>query len=384
MDAAERTIGDARRFVAYARHVWPIHRRFTRSLLSRRCARCVISEAWTPIGDDGVCAECAAAGDDVGSAERAAGQREELEAILDRYQGRGRGRYDAVLLFSGGKDSIYMLHEVRLKFPALRLLALTVDNGFMSPVAMRTVHEVITRLDVDHMIYRHKTSTVVSLFRYGITHLNQDGCAGTVDFSDGELLLDTSRNLAARMEIPLILCGYSRYQAEGGLGLSSIESPPELERQNRTHVSGNALDDIFPDGDHSMWWRGADWPGSRVPRMLFPLFAWDLEENFIRDEVIRLGFLDQQRVDPLVTNHTLIPLLGVVDVWTVGCSTYEPEFSQMIREGRAEKGHWRNIFEMIEYSAKTGRFVRDTVREGLRRLNLTPGDVGLPEEIYGT
>ena len=116
---------------------------------------------------------------------------------------------------------------------------------------------------------------------------------------------------------------------------------------------------------------------------MFPLFAWDLEENFIRDEVIRLGFLDETQVDPLVTNHTLIPLLGVVDVWNIGCSTYEPEFSQMIREGRAEKGHWRNMFEMIEYSAKTGAFVKETVREGLRRLDLKPADVGLPESIYG-
>jgi hypothetical protein len=88
-------------------------------------------------------------------------------------------------------------------------------------------------------------------------------------------------------------------------------------------------------------------------------------------------------VDPLVTNHTLIPLLGMVDVWKIGCSTYEPEFSQMIREGRAEKGHWRNMFEMVEYSAKTGKFVKETVREGLRRLDLKPSDVGLSEEIYG-
>ena len=226
MNSADRSIREARRFVSYARRVWPLHRRFARSHLSRRCTRCIISEAWTPIGDDGICRDCAAAGDDVGSVERAADQRDELAGILGEYQGRGRGRYDAVLLFSGGKDSIYMLHEVRERFPGLRLLALTVDNGFMSPVAMESVHEVIAKLDVDHVIYRHKASTVVSLFRYGMTHLNEDGCAGTVDFSDGELLLDTARNLSARMEIPLILCGYSRYQAEGGLGLTTIESPP--------------------------------------------------------------------------------------------------------------------------------------------------------------
>jgi hypothetical protein len=382
VSSADRVIADAKSFVFYARNLWPLHRMLVGSRLSRRCSRCVISEAWTPLTEAGICRECAGAPDDVGSSHRAADERQQLEAILRAYQGRGVGRWDAVVLFSGGKDSIYMLHRLLEGFPGLRLLALTVDNGFMSPVAMEAVHEVITKLDVDHIVFRHRSTTVKTLFRYTITHLNEKGCAGTVDFSDGELLIDTARNLAARMEIPLVLCGYSRYQAQGGLGLDSFESPPEQERTTRTHVSGIPLEEIYGGGDLSMWWHGAEWSPSRVPRLLFPLFAWDLEESFIREQVIRMGFLDESRVDPLVTNHTLIPLLGVVDVWNVGCSTYEPEFAQMIREGRADKGHWRNIFEMIEYSARTGRFVGRAVAEGLAQLDLKPVDVGLPERVF--
>jgi len=383
MTSAEHVIAETRRFVFYARHLWPLHRRMAGSRLSRRCSRCLISEAWSPLDAEGLCRDCKDACHEVGHRERADAERQQLDEILRAHAGRGVGRWDAVLLFSGGKDSIYMLHRVLEEFSGLRLLALTVDNGFMSPVAMAAVHDVIGRLEVDHVVFRHRSSVVKALFRHTITHLNDDGCAGTVDFADGELLLDTARNLAARMEIPLILCGYSRYQVEDGLGLTGFESPPELERADRTRVSGIPLVDIYGDGDYSMWWHGTRWPADRVPRLLFPLYAWDLEESFIRDEVIRMGFLDERRVDPLVTNHTLIPLLGVVDVWNLGCSSYEPEFCRMIREGRADRGHWRNIFEMVEYAARTGRFVRRAVSEGLARLDLKPSDVGLPERIYG-
>jgi hypothetical protein len=383
MGNSERIIADARALVLYSKRLWPLHRLLVRSKYSRRCKRCIISEACSPLDGNGLCADCSAATATGASADRSSDHRQELEAVLREYQARGSGRWDALLLFSGGKDSIYMLHRVLEDFPGLRLLALTVNNGFMSPVAMAAAHEVITKLDVDHLVFRHRSSTVKALFRYGITHLNEGGCALTVDFSDGELLLDTARNLAARMEIPLILCGYSRYQAEGGLGLDGIESPPDQERQSRTEVSGIPLRDIYGDGDLTMWWHGEQWPTERVPRMLFPLYAWDLEEHFIRQQVVELGFLDETRLDPLVTNHTLIPLLGVVDVWTQGYSSYEPEFAQMIREGRAERGHWRNVFEMVEYAARSGRFVRRAVTDGLARLDLRPADVGLPERLFG-
>jgi len=383
MKTADRIIAEARSFVFYAKHVWPVHRRLVRSGLKKRCSRCIVSEACSPLNDNGLCKDCSSAPLPEATVDRAIDQRAEFETALRECAGRGRGRYDALLLFSGGKDSIYMLHRVLDEFPGLRVLALTVDNGFMSPVAMEAAHQVLSHLDVDHLVFRHRSSVVKALFRHTITHLNEHGCAGTVDFSDGELLLDTARNLSARMGIPIILCGYSRYQAEGGLGVTSFESPPERERQSRTHVSGIALTDIYGDGDLSMWWHGEQWPEEQIPRMLFPHFAWDLEENFIREQVIDLGFFDTIRVDPLVTNHTLIPVLGVVDVWTLGYSSYELEFAMMIRDGRAEKGHWRNVFELIEYAAKSGRFVRRAVAEGLGRLDLTPADVGIPEGLFG-
>ena len=112
-------------------------------------------------------------------------------------------------------------------------------------------------------------------------------------------------------------------------------------------------------------------------------FLNQLSPQARKDTLVVLTADHGQIHTPLVTNHTLIPLLGVVDVWNQGYSSYEPEFAQMIREGRAERGHWRNVFEMVEYAARSGRFVRRAVSDGLARLDLRPADVGLPEALFG-
>ena len=78
-----------------------------------------------------------------------------------------------------------------------------------------------------------------------------------------------------------------------------------------------------------------------------------------------------------MTNNELIPVIGLIDVAKFGYSTFEPEFAQMIREGKTERRYWLNVFEMLEYSAKTGRFISSTVDQTLAKLGLTRADVGL-------
>ena len=49
----------------------------------------------------------------------------------------------------------------------------------------------------------------------------------------------------------------------------------------------------------------------------------------------------------------------------------------MIREGKAPLKRWRSVFEFLEYTARTGLFVKPIVLKALRDLDLTPEDVGV-------
>ncbi|MBK8574995.1 MAG: hypothetical protein IPN90_04690 [Elusimicrobia bacterium] len=377
MENASAVVRAARLFEFHTRFLWPLHRLWAKGKLSRRCRRCALSERATPLDKNQICAECLAPQKVTPLAPPNATETAALSKILADHEGGGQGRYDALILFSGGKDSVYMVRRLQTDHPKLRLLAFTIDNTFMSPIARANVLRLVDRLDLSHITFRPARATLKKLYRYGITHLNDGGGYGTVDFSDGEFILDSARALAAEKGIPLIVCGYSRYQVQDGLGLHSFESPPERERADRTHVAGLALSDIFTDSERGLWWRGSRWPTEKVARLLFPLYAWNLDESAIVRQVADWGLLHPRENSPLVTNHQLIPLLGVVDIHRMGYSGFEKEFCRMIREGKAPLKRWRAVFEFLEYTARTGMFVKPIILKALSDLDLTPDEVGV-------
>ncbi len=49
----------------------------------------------------------------------------------------------------------------------------------------------------------------------------------------------------------------------------------------------------------------------------------------------------------------------------------------MVRDGKANANEWRHVFELLEYTAKTGLFVKKAVLDSLKQLGLEPKDVGV-------
>src|SRR6185503_16246200 len=94
--------------------------------------------------------------------------RQDLDRILTQAQGSAAGPHDALLLFSGGKDSTYMLHRVFTDYPRLRVRTLLVDNGFMSPFALANVRRVLGRFDVEHLTLHLRPSLVTKVFHFAL------------------------------------------------------------------------------------------------------------------------------------------------------------------------------------------------------------------------
>jgi hypothetical protein len=264
------------------------------------------------------------------------------------------------------------------------LLAVTVDNGFFSEVALANARRVLESIDdVDHMVFRPKVGLFRQTFRHAFTHLNQGGCYTTVDRLDGDLVFDICRNLAARLSIPLMIAGLSPGQVEGILGLDSFETQRCDERKRRTESAGFLLEDIYQASYLKYWWDGTAWVDERIPRVLFPFYAWRYDEDFIRREVVRLHLVEQGRDNPLVTNNHTIPVMLAVDMSVLGYSGFEPEFADLVRSGKADRTFWLNLFESIEYLTKHGCFLPKCIDDTLARLNLTRRDVHLPERELG-
>ena len=65
----------------------------------------------------------------------------------------------------------------------------------------------------------------------------------------------------------------------------------------------------------------------------------------------------------------------VADYLRLGYASFEPEFASMVRAGKADRTFWRNVFEMLEYSARTGWLLGGEIDKQARSIGLTRQDI---------
>lgn len=122
--------------------------------VGRVCTRCVMDESDPNICFDqnGVCNHCHDR--DVLVAELAGTVKgpEALSRLVERIKRDGKGRpYDCIIGVSGGVDSSFVAYEV--KRLGLRVLAVHLDNGWDSEIAVANIHHALDRLGIE--LYTH-------------------------------------------------------------------------------------------------------------------------------------------------------------------------------------------------------------------------------------
>jgi len=174
----------------------------TESIPIRNCLRCGLPSNYPDVSFDshGVCNQCLAF--DRWRHRTAAYFRtmDDLRSLLAN--ARHCGEYDCIALLSGGKDSTYAL--CRLVDLGVRVLAFTLDNGYLSDEARCNIDRVVECLKVDH-IYG-TTPAMNAIFVDSLErHANVcQGCFKTV--------YTLSLQLARQRKVPFIVTGLSRGQ----------------------------------------------------------------------------------------------------------------------------------------------------------------------------
>lgn len=115
------------------------------------CTRCVMDTTDPDIRFDeqGVCSHCRAYDRAIGKhvLTNETGQRK-VEKLVERITKDGAGKpYDCVIGVSGGVDSTFVAY--RVKQLGLRPLAVHLDNGWDSELAVKNIEQVLKRLDID-------------------------------------------------------------------------------------------------------------------------------------------------------------------------------------------------------------------------------------------
>jgi hypothetical protein len=191
------------------------------------CGRCGMAAAHPDAALDemGVCRPCRLYQEHGPDIDAYFGTVDDFDRLVRDRTGETAAEYDCLLLFSGGKDSTYVLHQlVRL---GLRVVTFTFDNGFISAAAMRNVRTIADALGVEAVIAGRADQQAV--FAASLRE-HKSVCPGCF-----RSLLELGSAIAAQRGIPTIVTGLSRGQIIderlSWFHRNDIFDPAEIERQ---------------------------------------------------------------------------------------------------------------------------------------------------------
>ncbi len=200
------------------------------------CRRCILPETFPGIkfDDQGVCNHCRREeSTEVKVFDKKEKYRERLKQLINDIKGKAPV-YDAIMAYSGGKDSSYAMKLLIERYD-LRIVALTFDNHFVSSTAMENIKKVTDVLAVDHINFRPPWPIAKKLFSLTAkkdifpapTLLRASSvCTACIGFVKS-LVLKT----ALEMSIPLVAFGWSPGQAP--IQSAIMKTNPAFIRSNQ-------------------------------------------------------------------------------------------------------------------------------------------------------
>jgi hypothetical protein len=174
--------------------------------LRRICRRCVLPESrpdiWLDI--DGLCNICVEYDKQKGEAPSAKLLESDFIKILN--QNKSKGKYDCLVMCSGGKDSTAALYYMKRRYK-LNPLAFTFDHGFETEDALENVHNAVDALGVDFLFF--KSGFMKAMFAEMVLNDEKSVLCHPCSLWYMGLTFET----AARYDIPMIVAGWTKGQA---------------------------------------------------------------------------------------------------------------------------------------------------------------------------
>jgi hypothetical protein len=299
------------------------------------CTRCVLDESFPGISfdDAGRCSFCRRWVGEKRQQELRNEYRAKFERLLELR--RGKGPYDVLVAYSGGKDSTYTLELLRRTY-GLKVLALTFDNGFISPFALRNIQHITDMLGVDHISFRPDFGLLKRIFSEGAKRdlfppkaLERASsiCTSCIGFVKSILL-----KTALEKGIPFIGFGWSPGQAPaqssvmqtnpGLVAMSQRGFWPRLEA-----VAGEGLDRYYLSKQELAG------PQEAFPVNVHPLAFHPYDEDGIRRHLLAIGWEETKDTDPNSSNCLLNAFANEVHMERWGFHPYAWEIAGIVRSG---------------------------------------------------
>jgi len=344
-----------------------------------RCRRCLLPSAVPGSDFDaaGVCAYCRSYRPEHEAASEAdrVGRLRDLEDTLAGC--RHATGYQAVVCLSGGKDSLYLLHRLKVDY-GLNVLAFTVDAN-IPDVAWRSIERTIKVLQVDHFVYRPPTSFYRKLFAHLLRHQEPRGAVYSVSYVYAPLFEGDALRLATEKRIPLVFAGYSPGQPEPERMV--YEFSRKLICETDWTPPGLSASGEFSESELLRFWNPARWPaGTNFPRYIAPFHAWEYDQDEIMRRIVELGLVERRaHASPIHSNYPVNWLLMYSDLKNLGYNPYAPEFSSLIRRGKASYRYWKVMAPVVDFMIRKRIMLGRNVTSQMKWLELREEDLQIDQ-----
>ncbi len=298
------------------------------------CRKCVLNERFPGIrfNEEGVCNFCSSAKS--ADSQRAAREKYEAKFRQLAQEHKGRGSYDCLVAYSGGKDSTYTLHLLRERYE-LRLLAYSFDNWFQSDRARRNIRAVLSHINVDHVTV---TPSFESIRRIVVASISGDMYsakalvrASSICTSCISLVRFVGFRLAIDQEIPFLVFGMSPGQAP--LATAVVKTNPRMIETMQDALLrplsqrlGDSVRPYFLEPRHFE-------KTEAFPYSINPLAFTDYDEAVILETARKYGWQKPDDTDANSTNCLLNAFANQVHIEKFGVNPYAYEIAELVRIG---------------------------------------------------
>jgi tRNA(Ile)-lysidine synthase TilS/MesJ len=299
-----------------------------------RCIKCILPETFPGIrfNEEGVCNFCLEFKGLKHLEDKKTEYKKKFETLVNEY--KGKNSYDALMCYSGGKDSTYTSIILRNEY-RLNILAITFDNGFVSDQALRNIKNVVENVGIDHIIIKPRFDILRRIFcectDHNIYSLKTIERASTICTSCMGLVKFSALRMTIEKNIPFIAFGWSPGQAP--ITSSIMKNNPQMLKMMQEaifeplyHIVGDAIKPYFLEEKH--------FNGSyRFPYNIHPLAFLGYNEEKVYETIYKYGWEAPQDTDANSTNCLLNSYANVVHKKQFHFNPYSLELANLVREG---------------------------------------------------
>lgn len=299
----------------------------------RRCHNCLISETFPGIklSRKGMCNLCENFEPEKDMQLTKANQKKTDAVIAEK---KGKSTYDAIVSYSGGKDSSYTLYYLKKKHD-LNILALLIDNDFVSDQTWKNAKMLTEKLNADLMIFKPDPGFMRKMYKISaresdLYDLSQLTRANAVCLSCITLISSITLNEAIIRGIPIIAGGYVHGQmpSSGGVLKTGDRMLRMFREKNRKELA------LKTDEKINRYMRiSAPWEDREYPVIINPMLGLEYDENKILETISDYGWIKPSDTGTSSSNCLLNDYAIAVHYQKYKYHSYESETCLQVRKG---------------------------------------------------